>query len=802
MGDSSGPAMLGYDRLLQFPAVGILFGPVGLDAAATQTQPVSKLALWVVALNLGIFSWFKAEYGMVGLLLGLTPLLLVAQKCLGYDRRTLSGANPMIFSAFVDTIWGTTTVALFLIGVLSDWDPRLYAFSTIPFVGVLIVFVTLTHQSSRSFRSLDVEETVGPLSARVTVVLAIIIGTQTYAFGFPKSGIWSILTLGVTKAWTWYFMARTAQHSSWRTAGAAGIFSMVATIDPSIHSSDTQAFLHLVGSLIVLAQTIHIIPSHPKAKSALWFFSLVPIVPFVSNMLDIRTAQSLLIHSKNHPIEALVRNANANFETLLKNQSTTYTAAHHEYVRRYGIQPPPGFEAWFQYAKAHASPTIDDFNILYSAISPLWRLSGQEVMDAMGRAYNAPHSELWLCEFSGTTAQTSCRHPYRTRDRSIQLFFNTALGDLQGVFPDINIKFLVNHLDEPRVIVPPNSDSSTRVSGQFTLTNLSKQPVWDVLTRFCSTQINQAVQQHEGQEIKAEQPSTLPFITNHSTALDLCQHPDYKTMHGLLLSPTSLRLFEGLVPILSTGSLSTMGDILYPSPAYTEPEFTYSKDHDVDWDKKRNNLYWAGSTTGGYAVNEQWARFHRQRFVTLAQNLDKRRQHSYLTEDEDGGVSLARSSFLNSRLFDVAFTKVAQCEKWYCRAQRQYFRLKPRAHKDAALGSRLVFDTDGNGISGRFYKLLASNSAVLKQALLREWHDDRLVPWVHFVPVSQGMEELPELVSYLTSTENGQRVARKVGEQGREWFASALRDVDRNVYIYRLLLELARLQDSTRSALL
>lgn len=163
-------------------------------------------------------------------------------------------------------------------------------------------------------------------------------------------------------------------------------------------------------------------------------------------------------------------------------------------------------------------------------------------------------------------------------------------------------------------------------------------------------------------------------------------------------------------------------------------------------------------------------------------------------------ISCVKSSFLNSRLFDVAFTKIFQCERRQCRDQRGYFTVKSWADKDQPLRSRLVFDLDGNGISGRYYKLLASKSVPLKQTLLREWHDDRLMPWVHYIPVSQSMKELPELVSYLTSTEAGQKIAKEIAEQGREWFSKAFRDVDLSIYSYRLLLELARLQDPNRPA--
>jgi hypothetical protein len=182
----------------------------------------------------------------------------------------------------------------------------------------------------------------------------------------------------------------------------------------------------------------------------------------------------------------------------------------------------------------------------------------------------------------------------------------------------------------------------------------------------------------------------------------------------------------------------------------------------------------------------------------LAQNLE-RKQHVYLRE-QDGVASHVESTFLNSRLYDVGFTKVFQCERRTCREESAYFKIKPWAGKHRAFQSKLVFDLDGNGISGRYYQLLASKSAPLKQTLLREWHDDRLIPWVHYIPVSQNMEELPELVSYLTSNEKGQRIAREIAERGRDWYFNALREVDMSIYAYRLVLEWARLQDTQRQA--
>lgn len=495
---------------------------------------------------------------------------------------------------------------------------------------------------------------------------------------------------------------------------------------------------------------------------------------------------------QEHPVETLVRNGKMDFEHLLKRQSQTYKDAVETYRKRYGAVPPPGFEAWYEFALHHRSPIIDDFDAIYHAVSPFWDLSGRRVLEIMNELYYAPDSEMWFCIFYGEHAMTRCMHPDRIYDRHIEYHFDSLLYKLKGVLPDI--RFLFNHLDEPRILIPKWGVEDAQQHQPVHVRNMSRQPVWDEITKYCVPK--------ESQQKAAMQASLkmfdLPFVTDHSSAIDLCEHPEYRNMHGLFMSPVSFSLVEGLVPALSTGSPSSMGDILFPSPAYTELEFTYDDAREVGWNEKSNNLYWAGSTTSGFASDANWTSFHRQRFVKLAQNME-RQQYNYLRET-GGIIQRVASSFLNSRLFDVAFTKIFQCERKYCRDQKRFFKVGGWADKDKALRSRLVFDLDGNGISGRYYKLLASKSAPLKQTLLREWHDDRLVPWVHYIPVSQSLEELPELVFYLTSTEAGQERAKEIAEQGRDWFFTALREDDMAVYAYRLLLELARLQDPNREA--
>lgn len=582
---------------------------------------------------------------------------------------------------------------------------------------------------------------------------------------------------------------KQARLSNWTVSSLITVFSMFATVDPYTQSFESDVLLYLLGSFLTLAQIIYSLPKQSGNRAVLWLLLVIPLIPYIANRLAISSAMSyapIYGHGETHPVGSLMEKAVQEFDAVLQQQSRSYSQAEAAYRKKYKMDPPTGFKQWYEFAVANESPLIDDFDTIYQTTSPLWELSGQDVKHMMRQVQSRDDSEVWLCHFTNDGGKTSCSHPHRTFDRHTSLLFEKLLSGVVTSIP--NVDFLVNHIDEPRVLFPKTA-STDKPSLKYKV--LSHQPTWDALVQGCVLDSQQA---HKS----TVDTYGIPFVDNVTAMMDLCQHPEYRQMHGLLQSPTSFRLIQGFVPVLSTGSPWTMGDVLYPSAAYIESEFQYNSRKDIPWHRKRNNLYWAGSTSGAYSAVGEWSQYQRQRFVEFAQNLEGR-DFFYLRQ-VGGVLKRVTSSFLNGRLFDVVFTRVFQCETPDCRAQRAYFRMRSWADKDEALKSKLAFDVDGNGISGRYYKLLASNSVPLKQTLLREWHDDRHKPWVHYIPISQSMEELPELVFYLTSTHAGQQHAKQIADNGRDWFQKAFRQADMTVYVYRLLLELARLQDPDRPA--
>ncbi|CAK7212529.1 hypothetical protein SCUCBS95973_001494 [Sporothrix curviconia] len=571
--------------------------------------------------------------------------------------------------------------------------------------------------SQPSSPRLDLRDSAFPLAWRMVVLLVVANAVDIYLFGPLFLYILHTVALGLARAVFW--------------------FSLTTTI---VNRTDFNACTTLLSCLLSLSQTITTLPRDTRFTSTLYLFALIPLVPSLLSLAAVHgiyPPPATLSHHE-HPVVGLMREARTQFKDLVARQSQNLTAAADEYRRRYGIDPPPGFDQWFSFAQQQESPIINDFDMIHGSLAPIRVvLSGKDIQKQMQTVYNHPDSDVWRCTFSATTHRTTCTHPSRTFNRHVHDTFDLLLGGGGGnrrVPPlAVDVTFLVNHLDEPRVLLPADGGEDKSMD----ITHLSHQPVWDILTR--------------------------NYI--HATK-DLCQHPAYRTMHGMLQSPVSFPLIQGFVPILSSGALSNMGDILYPSPAYHEPAFLYDATHDRPFAQKAKPVYWAGSTTGGYAVANGargWKTFQRQHVVDLAAGYQP---HMRLS-DRGGQVRRERRRHPNGRLWDVAFTRIFQCDHRACRAQRSRFHPRPWAPADAALQAQLVVGVDGNGISGRYMKLLASGSAPLKQTLLREWHDERLVPWVHYFPLSQSLEETPELVAFLLTTEAGQGATRTVANEGQ-----------------------------------
>jgi len=154
-----------------------------------------------------------------------------------------------------------------------------------------------------------------------------------------------------------------------------------------------------VASVFALNHVTNLLPKFAKFRSLLWTFGLIPVIIFLAREAMIYQStmaySSYSISGVNHPIEHLARESELRFTRMLESQSKTYDEAHEEYVRRYAVTPPPGFDQWFKFATTHDSPITDDFDMIHQMLQPFLKFSGKEIADLMQKAWETQENDIW-----------------------------------------------------------------------------------------------------------------------------------------------------------------------------------------------------------------------------------------------------------------------------------------------------------------------------------------------------------------------------------------------------------------------
>lgn len=176
----------------------------------------------------------------------------------------------------------------------------------------------------------------------------------------------------------------------------------------------------------------------------------------------------------------------------------------------------------------------------------------------------------------------------------------------------------------------------------------------------------------------------------------------------------------------------------------------YNESEDITWDQKENRLYWTGSTMDGVWNDDSWRTSQRFRLVRDLNNGSKPisllRQNGDSWEVHNSTMS-ALSEFVHVKFSDVRHCSEEECERM--RDPKEGLALTSHEDIKESYGSKFAFDIDGHSYTERFQRLLHSHNTVFKMTIFQEWHDDFLVPWVHYVPVTLGMKELPETLRYV-----------------------------------------------------
>ena len=285
----------------------------------------------------------------------------------------------------------------------------------------------------------------------------------------------------------------------------------------------------------------------------------------------------------------------------------------------------------------------------------------------------------------------------------------------------------------------------------------------------------------------------LRFVYNHTAFSDVCNSPSFGSSHGFFERPNAFNVVHELFPIFSQSKMSSFQDILYPSPWYWYGKVEYDGEKDMEWSSKTNSLYWRGSTTGGFSRDGGWRRQHRQQVVRKLSGLDTAKvyknvnAHKSEAEPDWRIQDVPRKDY--EEIMDVHFSHIGQCDAGDCDAMKEFFKVVEPADQQNAWKYRYLLDMDGNAFSGRFYAFLESHSLTFKMSVFREWHEEWIKPWVHYIPLSLRAEEGLEVVRYLSGEEEGKLQATRMAEGSREWAKKALRKEDFETWFFRLMLE-------------
>ncbi|KAF3761651.1 family 90 glycosyltransferase [Cryphonectria parasitica EP155] len=546
-----------------------------------------------------------------------------------------------------------------------------------------------------------------------------------------------------------------------------------------------------------------------------------------------------------HPINDLIADALRKQDALLKMRSTDLRSAAARYRVRRGRHPPPGFDKWFEYASKHDAVIVESFfDRIYKDLLPFWALDSWQTAK---RAADWEHVVRVRSNKAIPVGDVTGKVPW------LQLWTD-LVAEFAEFLPDVDMP--INYMDESRILVPwedigqmvenarmwrkitPVDDVVSDWHGLRSLhgdsTADAQRPyepvwltdteqIWDYTAATCPPD-------SPGRNASALEDFSLPpvfpenwdpdfseggYVKNHTAAMDPCYQPHLRGLHSTFVEPISMRTTQELIPLFGGSKLSRNNEILIPGAMYLTADSFYSGGnwHGPSWDQKTTSVTWRGVASGGRHKDTNWRHFQRLRLIemlngTTVQNLEENAvpamtfqmppadRYDFLRrfEGEVGGWL--------SETTDAGFTELL-CfpREGNCSYLSEFFHEVAPKPMDKQFQHKFIPDVDGNSFSARYRGLLLSTSLPIKATIYAEWHDDRLQPWLHFAPMDNTLQDLYGILDYFMRDDKGDAAARLIAETGKRWGEMVLRREDTVLYVWRLLLEFARVCDENRDRL-
>ncbi|WVF69132.1 hypothetical protein IAT40_003906 [Kwoniella sp. CBS 6097] len=557
-----------------------------------------------------------------------------------------------------------------------------------------------------------------------------------------------------------------------------------------------------------------------------------------------------------HPIPVLISLGEKRWEELLSRQSRTLEEAVREYTRRYGRRPPRGFDAWWEFAMNHNLVLPDEYDRINLDLAPFFALPKDEMKRRMTLVEDMAETFTLVVEDGQVAIEIKDQGGLkwggtlpRAQDTS------SLLSAFSKYLPDMRATFSI--FDQPQIYLSWARRASLidlGLRGEHT-THLEETDSAHVkLSRSCAPDSH-----YRKNQTYSEGKS---FIYDSLEAGDLCQNPYLIPLHGLTLEAhghdSHPRPHTQLLPLFSLAKTSINSDILI-TPL---DQFHDNPGRDPVWeDKDSSKLVWRGSPTGISMMSADlpWRQAHRVRLHHFAANRssepmrflvpdvgqdtfpydiapeqegDEEEAHQEVEPEEDIERHLLRelqietpsSTAIQERhvsadggllaleeelstdeamrfYYDMKLSgSPIQCseEDGTCDDMRREIRWAGHQGAEELNRHKFLLDIDGNGWSGRFRRLMSTNSMVIKMTMFTEWFQPHLIPWFMYVPAKLDFSDLTDIMAFFRGTPQHpdlgfDETAAALARNGQCFVQRMFRMEDLQAYMMRLFLEYARI---------
>ncbi|GFZ52429.1 hypothetical protein JCM24511_10202 [Saitozyma sp. JCM 24511] len=518
------------------------------------------------------------------------------------------------------------------------------------------------------------------------------------------------------------------------------------------------------------------------------------------------------MNSKIHPVYQLIRDARQAWDDKLDRQSRSLLEAVKEYRRRYGRAPPKGFDRWWKYVVENNVTLPDEYDQIDRDLLPFRSLSWRDLNRRVDRASRLPDTYTLQVENGSLSASVSFEEHeiYGSKER---VEGQTALiGPISHELEDFRAVYWVH--DTPSVLISHGHRSELRQyldEEEYFDDNeeidLSLRG-WPAMCPADSPMGIKRGRTPDAFELSKGTRGSYAFIADHYQSMDLCEHPELVSLHGLLLGKDPQ--VAPLTPLFVLSKTTLHADILG-----VPVEQIVRNIQDVPWEEKfEERLLWRGSNTGTHFSRETtWRDTHRTRLIKLVNEHRGKVDMLGPPREMDGkvlgkGRRQVPIEVANGYYHDMAFTgEPIQCivSDGTCEELADEYRFAGLMTHEAALYYKYVIDVDGNAWSARFQRLLAAGSLIFKTTIFPEWWTDRIQPWVHYVPIQVDYSDLYDVIAFFRGDTSGRggepSLAKEIAGAGKEWADTNWRPAEMITYVFRLYLEWARLLAPNRGGM-